>query len=197
MAADQSKITVLSTLKDENARLLRENNVLKADIGYWKSCHQRALEREEALQKALQDTKARVKYLNRQLYEKKTEKSKNKRESEKKNADKKKRNRGQQPDRPKPGRRDQDHLPQREEDYDLGESDKYCPCCGLPFIEMPDTEDSEVIETQEVQGYTRKIRRKKYVRGCRCPGTKGIITAEGPAKLIPRSRYGASVFFRK
>jgi DNA helicase IV len=141
MDAEQSKNTVQSTLKDENARLLRENNVLKADIGYWKSCHQRASEREEALKKELQDTKARVKYLNRQLYEKKTEKSKNKRESEKKTTDAKKRNRGQQPDRPKPDRRDQDHLPQREEAYDLAESDKYCRCCGLPFVEMPDTED--------------------------------------------------------
>ncbi len=195
MVADQSRHAVLpSTLKDENARLLRENNILKADIGYWKSCHQRAVEREEALKKVLQDKNARIKYLTRQLYEKKTEKSKNKQESKKKNADRKKRNRGQQPDRPSHGRRDQDHLPRKEENYDLPESEKFCPSCGLPFVEMPDTEDSEVIETQEVQGYTRKIRRKKYRRGCRCPGTKGIITAEGPAKLIPRSRYGASVW---
>ncbi len=159
MVADQSRHALLpSTLKDEDSRLLRENNSLKADIGYWKSCHQRALEREEALKKELQDAKARIKYLTRQLYEKKTEKSKEKRESEKKNADKKKRNRGQQPDRPDPGRRDQDHLPQQEENYDLPESEKFCLSCGLPFVEMPDTEDSEVIETQEVRGYTRKIR---------------------------------------
>jgi len=194
MAAGRSKQTVLSTLKEENARLLRENNALKADIGYWKSCHQRALEREGALKKELQDTKARVKYLNRQLHEKKTEKSKNKSESAKKSTDTKKRNRGRQPGRPHPGRRDQDHLPRREEYYDLAESDKYCPSCGLPFVEMPDTEDSEVIETEEVRGYIRKIRRKKYTRSCGCPETKGIITAEGPPKLIPRCRYGASVW---
>ena len=59
---------------------------------------------------------------------------------------------------------------------------------------MPDTEDSELLETQEVRGYTRKIRRKKYRPGCKCPGNKGIITAAGPAKLIPHSRYGASVW---
>jgi len=194
MAAELSNDTAYATLKEENARLHRENNILKADIGYWKSCHQRATEREEALQKELQDTKARVKYLNQQLYEKKTEKSKNKPESEKKNADRKKRNRGQQPNCPSPGRRDQDHLPQQEENYDLPESEKYCRCCGLPFVAMPETEDSEVIETQEVRGYIRKIRRKKYTRGCKCPGTKGIITAEGPAKLMPRSRYGTSVW---
>jgi transposase len=59
---------------------------------------------------------------------------------------------------------------------------------------MPDTEDSTLIETLEVRGYRRRIRRKKYKRGCRCPGTKGITTAAGPAKLIPYSRYGSSVW---
>ena len=194
MAADQVEYVRVSVLKEENTSLLRENNILKADIGYWKSCHQRALEREKALQKELQDKNARIKYLSRQLYEKKTEKSKHKPESDKKSSKSSKRKRGQQPGHPAHGRRDQGHLPQKEEKYDLTESDKYCSTCGLPFIEMPDSEDSEVIETQEVRGYIRKIRRKKYTRGCSCPGTKGIITAPGPAKLIPRSRYGASVW---
>ena len=194
MATDQCRCDILPALKEESAKLLRENNVLKADIGYWKSCHERALEREEALKRTLQDKNARIKYLTRQLYEKKTEKSKNKPESEKKSTGSANRNRGQQPDRPAPARRDQGHLPQKEEEYDLAESEKYCSCCGLPLIEMPDTEDSDLIETQEVRGYTRKIRRKKYKRSCTCSGTKGIITAEGPAKLIPRCRYGTSVW---
>ncbi len=76
MAADQ--VEYGNVLEEENIRLLRENNVLKADIGYWKSCHQRALELEEALKKQLQDKNARIKYLTRQLYKKKTEKSKQK-----------------------------------------------------------------------------------------------------------------------
>jgi len=59
---------------------------------------------------------------------------------------------------------------------------------------MSDTEDSEVLETQEVRGYRRTIRRKKYTPGCSCPGNKGITTAVGPAKLIPHSRYGASIW---
>ena len=59
---------------------------------------------------------------------------------------------------------------------------------------MSDTDNSEVLETQEVQGYRRTIRRKKYSAGCSCPGTKGITTASGPAKLIPHSRYGASIW---
>jgi transposase len=194
MAADQVEYDNGSILKEENIKLLRENNVLKADIGYWKSCHQRALEREEALKKQLQDKNARIKYLAKQLYKKKTEKSKNKAKSDKNASGSGKRNRGQQPGHPASGRRDQGHLLQKEEEYDLAESDKYCSTCGLPFTDMHDTEDSELIETQEVRGYTRKIRRKKYKRGCKCPGTPGIVAAQGPAKLIPRSRYGTSVW---
>lgn len=59
---------------------------------------------------------------------------------------------------------------------------------------MADTEDSTVIETQEVRGYRRKIRRKKYARGCTCAETKGITTATGPPKLMSHSRYGTSVW---
>jgi len=193
MAANQAEDKVLLILK-ENKKLLTENGILKADIGYWQSCHKRALEREAALNKELQDKNARIKYLVRQLYEKKTEQSKKSSESEKTKVTSGKRNRGQQPDRCAPKPRDQSHLPAKEEVHDLAESEKYCSSCGLPFIEMPDTEDSELIETQEVSGYTRKIRRKKYTPGCKCPGNKGIITAPGPAKLIPHCRYGASVW---
>ncbi len=193
MAADRAEDKIFSILKAENIQLLTENNILKADIGYWKSYHQRALDREAALQKELQDKNARIKYLTRQLYERKTERSKKRPESEKKSAVSGKRKRGQQPDRPAPKPRDQSHLPAQEEVHDLSESEKYCSSCGLLLIEMPDTEDSELLETQEVSGYIRKIRGKKYRPGCKCPGNKGIITARGSAKLIPHSRYGASV----
>ena len=194
MAVDQEEDKALSILKAENMQLFTENNILKADIGYWKSRHSQAVEREATLKKELQDKNARIKYLTAQLYEKKTERSRKKSESETKKVVSGKRKRGQQSDRPAPKPRDQSHLPAIEEIHDLPESEKYCPTCGLPFIEMPDTEDSELIETQEVRGYTRKIRRKKYRPGCKCPGNKGIITAAGPAKLIPHSRYGASVW---
>jgi transposase len=193
MGGERSGDGATSTL-EENRELLRENSILRADIGYWKSCHQRATEREAALKKELQDKKARIKYLTRQLYEKKNERSKKGSEAKKLQAVSGKRKRGQQPDRPGPKPRDQSHLAVQEEVYDLSESEKYCTTCGLPLVEMPCSEDSEVIETQEVQGYTREIHRKMYKPGCKCPGNKGIITAAGPAKLIPHSRYGASVW---
>jgi transposase len=189
MAVDEGEERVLSIL-EENKKLLTENNILKADIGYWKNWHQQALEREAVLKRELQDKNARIKYLTRQLYEKKREQTKKKGESGKAKVVPVRRKRGQQPDRPAPKPRDQGHLPVTEEVHDLAD----CSSCGLPLVEMPDTEDSELLETQEVRGYTRKIRRKKYRPGCKCPGNKGIITAPGPAKLIPHSRYGASIW---
>lgn len=182
------------TLREENEQLHRENNALKVDIAFWKSCHHGAVEREEALKKALSDTQARVKYLNRQLYEKKSERSKKTSEASEPVSGSAKRQRGQQPGRAAPKPRDQSHLPEYEEVYDLSDGERFCATCGLPLKEMSDTEDSTVIETREVRGYQRRIRRKKYARGCACSGTKGITTASGPPKLMSHSRYGTSVW---
>ena len=182
------------SLREENERLCKENNALKADIAYWKQRHHDAVEREEAAKRALIDKEARIKYLTRQLYEKKSEQSKNKPERTDDYGKTAKRKRGQQPGMPIPVPRDQSHLPEHEEIYDLTDSEQFCSSCGLPLVEMPDTDDTTLIETLEVRGYRRTIRRKKYKRGCRCPGTKGITTAAGPTKLIPYSRYGASVW---
>ena len=55
MVADPGEDTVISNLKAENIKLLTENNVLRTDIGYWKSRHHQAVEREEAFKRELQD----------------------------------------------------------------------------------------------------------------------------------------------
>lgn len=185
---------LVSLLRSENEQLHTENLALKSDLAYWQSRHHDAVEREELLKKALADKGARIKYLTRQLYGKKSEGSKSKPETSGVETAAGKKKRGQQRGKPIPKPRDQSHLPTYEEVYDLPDSELFCPQCGLPLVEMPDSEDSTVIETQEVSGYQRSIRRKKYKRGCRCPGTKGITTAAGPPKLIPHSRYGASVW---
>ena len=83
MDGEEGNDKVVVNLVEENKQLHIENNTLKADIGYWKSRHRDAVEREAALKKALQDKNARIKYLTRQLYEKKTEGSNKGSESDK------------------------------------------------------------------------------------------------------------------
>ncbi|MFQ5592242.1 MAG: IS66 family transposase [Phycisphaerae bacterium] len=82
-------------------------------------------------------------------------------------------------------------MDSEDEDHDLPDGEKKCDCCGHPFDEFPGTEDSEVVEV-EVRAYRRRIRRKRYKKTCRCAGRPGIVTAPGPAKLIPKGAYGVS-----
>jgi transposase len=54
------------------------------------------------------------------------------------------------------------------------------------------TDDSEEIEI-EVSAYRRVIRRRRYRRTCTCEGPATIVAAPVP-KLIPKGRYGISVW---
>ena len=174
--------------------LKKENLELRCDRGYWKKQHQRAREREEQLKGEVRHLKARIRYLERELYGEKTEKSSggSERSSEEEKVDEKK-PRGHQPGAPGHGRRNLDHLPVVEEEYELGEEESRCPLCGLPYEPLPGREDSEQVEV-EVRAYRRKIRRRRYRRTCRCEGIPRTITAAGPSKLIPKGRLGISIW---
>jgi len=170
---------------------------------YYKSMHQRALERERALQEQNQQLQARIRYLQQQLYGKKTESAKAKdslaagsvapAETTGNTGDTPLRKRGQQRNKAGPRRRDYSHLPGEDEFLDLADADKQCPCCGLPFAPFPGTEDSTVLEI-DVRAHRRIIRRRRYKPTCTCPDNPGIITAPAPAKLIPKSRFGISIW---
>lgn len=75
----------------------------------------------------------------------------------------------------------------------LPEEQRLCPKCGKPREEMAETEDSELIEI-EVRAHRRRIRRKRYRATCDCPEVPVTITAPAPPKLIPKGRYGISVW---
>jgi transposase len=175
----------------KNCSTKRENYQLRADAGYWKKQHARACERLSELQKENKELKARIRYLNQQLYGKKTEKKSSSEKDKKPKGNKK--NRGHQPGAPQHPRRNYDHLPATEEMHDLEEEKKICPCCGLPFEELPGTDDSIIIEV-EVKAHKRKIRKKRYKKTCNCEEVPGIITAPGPPKLLPKTRIGISIW---
>ncbi len=185
-----AQLSFLSSACD-TCELRMDNNTLRAEAGYWKAMHQKALERERILIEEKQTLAARVKQLEANLFGRKSENnSGNPNESLPDSTPKRKR--GHQKGSPGHGRRNHDHLPAVDENYDLPEDEKCCPQCRLPFLPGFDTEDSEIVEVN-VQAHVRRIHRQKYIRQCRCETGTAIITAPGPAKLIPRSVYGDSV----
>jgi transposase len=83
-------------------------------------------------------------------------------------------------------------LPVREKVLELPPEQCVCPDCGQPFVSHGYTDDSEEIEI-EVGAYRRVIRRRRYRRTCTCDGPTTIMAAPAP-KLIPKGRYGVSVW---
>jgi transposase len=177
--------------------LLQENQTLRCDRNCYKSLLEKARAREELLKQEIQQLNARIRYLEKRLYSRKSEKKTSKSKSNSSTAScsdgESKRSRGHQPGSPGHGRRDYSHLPVQEDVFELDET--VCPHCGCPYHEdtFLGTEDSELIEV-DVRAYRRKVRRKKYRKGCHCKDIPGIITAPGPAKLIPKGKLGISVW---
>jgi transposase len=177
--------------------LERENLELRQQVGYWKSRHRDALVRVAALEQKVEQLEAEKRQLQADLFGRRSEARpgndrSNDLEDPQDDSQTPQRNRGQQPGNPGPKRRDYSHLPVREEVVELPREQSVCPCCGLPLRPLSDTEDSEQIEI-EVSAYRRVIHRRRYRRACTCDGPI-TLTAPPPPKLIPKGRYGISVW---
>lgn len=178
------------------------------DARYWKTAHRRVLARleqltvdhqraraqaalrETALQGELETAQAKIRDLQKRLFGRKSEHSAQGPKGLTRDIPSS-RSRGQQPGTPGHGRTLQAHLPAHEETVAIDSSQ--CPSCGLGYADFPGTEDSEVLEI-EVQAYRRVIHRRRYRKVCSCPGVPGLITALPPPRLIPRGKYGISVW---
>jgi transposase len=178
-------------------RLERENLELRQQVGYWKSRHRDALRRITELEPKVEKLEGEKRQLQADLFGRRSEtQPRNDRSNDlndpEDDSDQPKRNRGQQPKNPGPKRRDYSHLPAREQLLELPAEQCVCPDCGQPFSPLSDTEDSELIEI-EVGAYRRVIRRRRYRRSCTCDGPR-TLTAPPPRKLIPKARYGISIW---
>jgi len=200
---------------------------LRQQAHYWRTMHDRALQRESVwkekvaalegvikAQKAelaerteeIETLKARVAWLERQVFGAKGEQSKDSGApsseagqpggaSSDAGAHGAGRKRGQQPGRSSAGRQCHPELPTEEVVHDLGELERCCPKCGLPFDAFPGTEDSEQIHW-EVRVVRRVHKRKRYRPTCKCPGVPGIVTAPVPPKLIPKGKFSTEFWVR-
>lgn len=200
----QSLMTVVQQLRQEvgelrreNAELRRQVSELQCDVGYWKSLHARAVERNSKLQAELDQSKAEIRQLKSERFGKQSEKQSASDRSnhldDPQDQATSKNKRGQQPGRPAPKRRDYSHLPAREQQIDLPEDSKVCDCCGKPLAGLGHSDDSEQIEIETIV-YRRVVRRKRYRRTCDCRDRQRTVTAPLPPKLLPRSLYGASLW---
>jgi transposase len=169
-------------------------NILRAERGYWRSMYERAKAREDQLKDTIQELEAKLTLREHQLFGRKTEQGTGTDTSSCPDLPPS-RKRGQQRGKPGHGRRRQTQLPVKEEFHELPSEEQCCPHCGLPYAPFPGTEDSEVVEV-EVKAHVRRIRRRRYQPTCACPDLPVILTAPGPAKLIPKGAYGDSVWIQ-
>ena len=75
----------------------------------------------------------------------------------------------------------------------LSAAEARCPCCGEPLALAGFEEDSEIIEIG-VKAFRRQIRRRRYRRRCSCEDPPLIIPAPAVPRVLPRSRFGVSVW---
>lgn len=195
---------------------------LRQQINYWCSQHRRAVAREAGwkakaleLEKVVRNQEAQITELNQQIEALKAkvawfQRQLFGRKSEQRNVDEReagisdenvsdglegRRKRGKQPGSKGYGRRRRANLPIEETTHDLPKSKRCCPTCGKPFVVFPGTEDSEEIDWQ-VRLVRRVHRRARYVPTCNCHTVPGIVTAAGPAKLIPKGMFSTGFWVR-
>lgn len=189
-----------------------EAAILRSERGYWRSQHARAVaraarelraaredferrlgvEREHIarLEQELAEEKAKVRLREQQLFGRKAEQTG---KGEGAASGGIKGARGQRRGARGHGRRMHNDLPVELDTRELPADECRCPKCGEEYIGLEETEDSEEIEI-EVKAYRRVYKRKRYLRGCRCPGLARVVVAPRPAKLIPKGKFGVSVW---
>ena len=188
---------LVEKLLGEVSQLRIEVAELRQQAGYWKEMFEQAKWKNEKLEKEIDSLRAENRQLKDRLFAAKSEKKPSKDRSngldDPKAVNTPRRPRGHQPDAPGPQRRDHSHLPVVKEEVELPSDETTCPKCGKLAAEMSETEDSDAIEV-EVRAYRRRIHRKRYRRTCDCPNESQTLTAPAPPKLIPKGRYGVSVW---
>jgi transposase len=160
---------------------------------YWQAQHSRAVDREGRLNERIKHLEAQIRLLNQKIFGKSSESKTGAETAKQPDPAVAKRPRGQQPGQPNPPKRTHNQLPVVEEILDLSDEQRRCSCCGLPFVEFPGTEDSEILEV-DVKAHRRVIRRKRYKPNCECPTDKPIVAAPPAPRVIPKSKIGVSIW---
>jgi transposase len=161
----------------------------RQQAGYYKSMHDRALQRLLEKDQQIEALKAKVAELTHRVFGRKSEIGKSKNTT----PPQAKRPRGQQPGAPGHGRKPRQDLPVVEIELDPPADQIICACCNKPWVPCGEPETSETIEW-EVRLFRRRTKRNKYRRpdGCTCDDGPDIVCAPTPPALIPNGLLGIS-----
>ena len=138
---------------------------LRLQANYYRSQHQRAVQREADLAEEVQRLQGEIRELKRRLYGRKSETSAatKPRSPANDNNNGKTRSRGQHQGGKGHGRCHHDHLPTTPENCVLPKDQQCCSACGEPFAEIPGTADGDILEI-EVRAHRRRYHRQRYRR---------------------------------
>lgn len=153
-------LLVLALLALHRLRLQRIE--LRLQANYYRSQHQRALQREAALKEQVQHLQGEIRELKRRIFGRKSETSSATKPTSPAN-NRKPRSRGQQSGSQGHGRRHHDHLPTTSENCVLPKDQQSCATCGEPFAEIPGTADGDILEI-DVRAHRRRYHRQRYRR---------------------------------
>lgn len=162
----------------------------RQQAGYFKSMHDRALQRLLEKDQQIEALKAKVAELTHRVFGRKSESSKSKRTT----LPQSNRPRGQQRGAPGHGRKPRKDLPVVEIELDPPADQIICACCNKPWVPYGESETSETIEW-EVRIFRRRINHRKFRRpdGCTCDDRRPVIVcAPTPPALIPNGLLGIS-----
>jgi len=162
----------------------------RQQAGYYRSMHDRALQRLLEKDQQIEALKAKVAELTHRVFGRKSESSQAKNTT----PPQAKRPRGQQPGAPGHGRKPRKDLPVVEIELDPPADQIICACCNKPWVPCGEPETSETIEW-DVRLFRRRTMRNKFRRpeGCTCAdGRPDIVCASLPPALIPKGLLGIS-----
>ena len=168
---------------------------LRQQVGYWQSRHRDSLKRIAALEQEIEQLKGEKRQLQADLFGRRSEtKPLNDRSNhldDPKTTPSNPSGNGVSNRRTTDPSGDYSGLPVRETFVDLPPEQCVCPDSGQPLRLRSDTEDSEQIEI-DVRAYRRRLRRRRYERTC--TAGRRTFTAPPAPKLIPKGRYGISLW---
>jgi hypothetical protein len=155
-----ARLFLLALIKLHRLRL--QVTDLRIRANWYRSLHQRALQRAAKLAEEVKRLRGEIREWKHRFYGRKSETS-YMMKTRPPVHQREKRSRGQQRGSKGHGRRDHQHLPTTTESCVLSKEQQCCRTCGEPFMEIPGSATGEILEI-EVRAHRRRYERQRYRR---------------------------------